>query len=230
MKSSEFIDTDLDTLDSNNGKSGSGNGAKNTAANSMTPNGRAEIDARVEQARQQMLDLRRQQEELEKERQELEDLRRREEEFERGKIEMLDELSRTIGVIEQEEFEHHKSSTSLANFREIYQDYVRQLNDIRETEWTSLDLKTQLNKAFAVVEASRAELNKGRAQLTCLGDGPMKLSMDNDNAPSRTMSSSLSAQEASFDFALEVKKGIARNLGLIILAVVALLYLLLHNK
>jgi hypothetical protein len=221
MKSPEFIDTDLDSLDSFSEKGASNNDARGNSNGAANPNGRAELDARVEQARQQMLDLRRQQDELEKERLELEDLRRREEEFEHGKAEVLDELLRTIASIEHEEFDLHKRAALLTNCREIFQDYNRQLNDIRESDWTSEDLKVQLNKAFMVLESSRAELNKGRAQLNYSGEGPIRQSADLENNSSFTKSPG----DGSFDFVLEVKRGIARNLPLIILGILALLIL-----
>lgn len=232
MKTQEFVDTDLVSptrsadRPASNG-SGSSSNNKNNLPNggSLPSQGRAEIDARVEQARQQMLELRRQQEELERIRQELEDLRRREEEFDRGKGEMLEELSRTIGSIEQEEFELNKRSTLLSNYREVYQDYIRQLDDIREGEWNKDELKAELSKAFSVVEAARAELNKGRAQLSSIGEGPIKLSQEPVFTPPV---GGAQTDPADFDFMFEVKRGFARQLPLLILGSLGLLLYLNH--
>lgn len=218
MKTQEFIDTDLIP----NAQTSSASAKHLVGSPSQS---RAEIDARVEQARQQMLELRRQQEELEHERQELEDLRRREEEFESGKAEMLEELSKTITLIEQEEFEINKRSGTLSSCREAYQDYVRQLQDIRENDWSGDELKSQLAKAIAVVEAARSELNKGRAQLSFLGEGPLKLAHDPVySAPPPAQPSHVSE---SFDFKLEFQRGLARNLALILsLSLILIIFLL----
>lgn len=214
MKTQDFVDTDLVS----SGRSSDTVGTNGTRG--MVSQGKAEIDARVEQARQQMLELRRQQEDLERERQELEELRRREEEFEEGKARILEELSRTVTTIEHEEFELNKRSTSLGNFREVYQDYVRQLQEIRENEWTSDELKSQLNKAFAVLDATRAELNKGRAQLECLGQGPVHLPTATEEKIEERV---VVTQSNDFDFGVEFKRGFARALPFIIFGALALI-------
>ncbi len=222
MKSQEFVDTDLIS------EKRSDVGTGDAKAPGITSQSRAEIDARVEQARQQMLELRRQQEELERERQELEELRHREEDFEKGKAEMLEELSRTVARIEQEEFEINKRSTALTNFRELYQDYVRQLQDIHESEWSGDELKGQLAKAASVVESAKAELNRGRAQLSFLGEGPVRLENDPMYAESAAVSSGEVA--AAFDFKLEFKKGLARFLPLMLFGILALIIILSRGK
>lgn len=223
MKTQEFVDTDLVS----SAPPTEGNGSNgNSKTQAQTSNSRAEIDARVEQARQQMLELRRQQEELERERQELEELRRREADFEAGKAEMVEELSRAVTSIEQEEFEIHKRSNQLGSFRQLFQDYVRQLQDIRENEWSRDELKGQLAKAVTVVEAARAEINKGRAQLDFLGGGVVQLPSDTTRAPAPI----LTAAPEAFDFAAEVKRGFARYLPLILIGVAALLIMLAKWK
>ncbi len=217
MKTQEFVDTDLITP----ARGSNGQDSPASKGNARGSQSRVEIDARVEQARQQMLELRRQQEELERQRQDLEELRRREEEFESGKKEILEELSRTIATIEQEEFEINKKATVLGSFRQTYSDFVRQMQDIRESEWTSDELKTQLAKAVSVVDSARAELNKGRAQLSFLGQqGPIPLASEPVSKEEKR------ELPAAFDFALEFKRGLARNLPLLILLLLALLVFL----
>ena len=223
MKTPEFVDTDLVSSErspTNPTLASLRNG------NPLAPSqGRAEIDAQVEAARQQMLELRRKQEELDRLRQELEELRRREDEFENGKAEMLDELSRSITAIEQEEFELNKRSTLLTNYREVYQDYIRQLDAIHESEWNKAELKSELARAFSVVEAARAELNKGRAQISSLGDGPLRAQSDSNFS----QASMQAPAPAEFDFMLEFKRGFARHLPLISAGFLALLIWLIRG-
>ncbi len=225
MKTQEFIDTDLvSSTPSSDERTASVGKASPQVSQSQ-----AETHARIEQARQQILELRRQQDELERLRQELEDLRRREDEFEHGKIEMLEELSRTITSIEQEEFELNKRAAMLVSFRELYQDYIRQLSDIHENEWSQDELKTHLTKAVSVVDAARAELNKGRAQLSFLGEGPIKLAAD--TATPSSLPSIIPSMETSFNFKLEFQKGLARSLPFIIaLVCILILWLVMGRK
>lgn len=225
IKSSEFIDSDLPTNADLSQEALLSTGR--TSANGIiNNNGKAELDARVELARQQMLELKRQQDQLERERLELEELRRREESFEQGKTEVINELSRMINLIEQEEFEVHKRASVLTHCRENFQDHHRLLCDIHETEWTSEELKSELNKACLVLDAARAELNKGRAQLSSLGDQAVDFSQN----PSHSNGFNPSADSSNFDFALEVKRGFARNLPLILLGIAALLFYYLKHS
>ncbi len=227
MRTQEFIDKDL--ISATPVEMSTGNSDSGRLPPSVGTNGCDEPAARIEQARQQMLELRRQLEELDRERQELEELRRREEEFENGKTEMLEELSRTITMIEQEEFELNKRSTLLSNFREVYQGYVHQLQDIRESEWAGGELKSQLAKAFSVVEAARAELNKGRAHLSFLGEGPLQLA---SGPPPATVvqSSAVATSGSAFSFESEFYRGLARSLPLILFGAVALILILYYAK
>lgn len=222
MKTKDFVDPDLVITDASAGDAGASARTPGTSSPS-----RAEIDARVEQARQQMLELRRQQDELEREQKELEDLRRREEEFERGKAEMLEELGRAVAAIEKEEFELNKQTSSLADFRELFQEHINKLQEIRENEWRGDEVKVHLAKAVSVVENSRAELNRGRAQLSFLGEGPVRLETDEvlRGAAAPAASSSIDA----LDFAAEFRRGFARSLPIIILGTIALIVWLTHK-
>lgn len=130
-----------------------------------------------------------------------------------------------VAQIEHDEFELNKRSTILSHFRETYQDYTRQLNDIRESDWTGDELKTQLSKAAAVVEAARAELNKGRAQLALEGDGPVRLPSD-----PTVSGAGGGVSGGDFDFRLEFQRGLARNLSLIVAGLIFLLFLLSRGK
>jgi len=225
MATQEFIDPDLATSE----HSGDGASTSVRRASSVASPSRVEIDARVEQARQQMLSLRRQQEELEHERQELEELRQREEEFEHGKQEILEELSRTITKIEQEEFETNKQATTLSGFREVFQQYFNQIQDIRENEWAADEIKAQLPKAMTLLDAARAEINKGRAQLSFLEGGPMAPA-ENPSSQPQSVVAFQSGDPGPFDFTLELKRGFARSLPLFAIGILLLLILLFHGK
>jgi predicted nuclease with TOPRIM domain len=214
IKAHEFIDTDLVPDEPSSSPRRSSNQAGRPVQQVPT---KAELQARVEQTRQQMQDLQRQQELLDKERRELEELRAREEEFEEGKREMLAELIRCIGMIEQEEFDLNKRTSLLSHFRESFQACLHQLNSIRETEWTSGELKTELSKAAMVLDGVRAELNKGRAQLT-LGEG--------QDLP---ISSSGADGNRDLQFGLEFRRGLARSLPLILFGLIVLLVWLLRS-
>src|SRR5271157_2861699 len=91
----EFIDGDLQ-------------GRKTTPGASPAPGARAptreEVDTKVAEAQQKLADLKRAQEELERERAALEETRRRQREFQTGRVEMIQNLTRGLGLLGEAEF------------------------------------------------------------------------------------------------------------------------------
>src|SRR5262245_28806148 len=65
---------------------------------------REEVDSKVAEAHQRLAELRRAQEELERERSALEETRRRQAEFATGRQEILENLTRGVGLLEEAEF------------------------------------------------------------------------------------------------------------------------------
>ena len=62
----------------------------------------------MQKAQEQLLQLSRQQEQIEKQKRELEELSRRQEELERGRAEMTDKLTRSLVVLEREAYDTQK--------------------------------------------------------------------------------------------------------------------------
>src|SRR5215468_9088284 len=65
---------------------------------------REEVDTRVADTQQKLAELKRAQEELERERSALEETRRRQMEFQTGRQEMVHNLTRGLGLLEEAEF------------------------------------------------------------------------------------------------------------------------------
>src|SRR4030088_949891 len=64
---------------------------------------REEVDSKVIEAQQKLAELKRAQEDLERERSALEETRRRQMEFQTGRKEMLQNLTRGVGLLEEAE-------------------------------------------------------------------------------------------------------------------------------
>ena len=75
---------------------------------------REEVDTKVAQAQQRLADLKRAQEDLERERASLEETRRRQKEFQTGREEMIQNLTRGVGLLEQAEFNSRRDAEQMA--------------------------------------------------------------------------------------------------------------------
>jgi hypothetical protein len=136
-----------------------------------TPPHKEEVDWKLEQAREQLLTLRRQQDELERQKADLEELRRKQEEYARGKIEMLDNLTRGIVTLEQEQIKSERLAELCGNTHEAFRDYLEQLKALNDEEWSSGTVRSELSKALGLIENSRLEYNRARTKLDCLNPG-----------------------------------------------------------
>ena len=73
-----------------------------------SPPHREEVDSKLEQAREHLLTLRRQQEDLEHQKNDLEELRRKQDEYSRGRAEMIDNLTRALVSLERQQIESQR--------------------------------------------------------------------------------------------------------------------------
>ena len=136
-----------------------------------TPPHKEEVDWKLEQAREQLLTLRRQQDELERQKTDLEELRRKQEEYARGKTEMIDSLTRGLVTIDQEQIKSQRLAELCANTHDAFRDYLEQLKAFNDEEWSSANVRAELSKALGIIENSRLEYNRARTKLDCLNPG-----------------------------------------------------------
>jgi DNA repair exonuclease SbcCD ATPase subunit len=117
---SDFIDSDYQSA-----SAPAPTAATQTAAPvvaSQKPPTREELESKVSQTQQRLLELKRAQEELERERAGLEEARRRRLELQTGREEIVQNLTRGVGLLEEAEFaarrEAEQMSKSLADLRD----------------------------------------------------------------------------------------------------------------
>src|SRR5262245_34765809 len=101
---SEFIDSDFQTQ-----KSPYSGSSTATSPLQRAPT-REEVDSKVAEAQQKLAELKRAQEELERERAALEETRRRQMEFQTGRQEMVHNLTRGLGLLEEAEFNSRRDA------------------------------------------------------------------------------------------------------------------------
>src|SRR5208337_3812375 len=109
----EFVDTDFQAH-----KSPYGTPAPSDPLRAPT---RDEVDRKVVEAQQKLAELKRAQDSLERERSALEELRRRQSEFQTGRQEMIHNLTRGVGLLEEAEFNTRREAEqmvkTIADFR-----------------------------------------------------------------------------------------------------------------
>src|SRR5215467_2793999 len=126
----EFIDGDFEQRPSTH----------SAAAGGAVPLSRAptreEVDSKVAETQQKLAELRRAQEELERERASLEETRRRQMEFQTGRQEVLQNLTRGVGLLQEAEFTARRDAEQMAKTLESFRDALAKVEATNEANWT----------------------------------------------------------------------------------------------
>ncbi len=159
----EFVDTDFQTRKSPYSTATAGSGT--TPFRAPT---REEVDSRVTEAQQKLAELKRAQEELERERSALEEVRRRQAEFQTGRGEMMQNLTRGLGLLEEAEFSARREAEQMAKSISDLRDALAKVQSIHEDSWTKDTFNIELTRALTTLENARLEWNSARLKYPVL--------------------------------------------------------------
>ena len=129
---------------------------------------RDEVDSKVAEAQQKLAELRREQEELERQRAGLEETRRRQMEFQTGRQEILQNLTRGVGLLEEAEFSARRDVEQMAKALADLRDASSKVGAIHEETWTKDNFSTELTRALTTLENARMEWNAARLKFPVL--------------------------------------------------------------
>lgn len=129
---------------------------------------REEVDSKVSEAHQKLAELKRAQEELERERAALEEVRRRQGEFQIGRGEMIQNLTRGLGLLEEAEFAARRDAEQMAKAIGDLRDGLAKVQAIHEEGWTKDNFNIELTRALTILENARMEWNGARLKFAVL--------------------------------------------------------------
>ncbi|HPY29837.1 MAG TPA: hypothetical protein PLT00_06435 [Verrucomicrobiota bacterium] len=129
---------------------------------------REEVDSRVAEAQQKLAELKRAQEALERERTSLEETRRRQIEFQTGRQEMIQHLTRGLGLLEEAEFATRQEAEQMAKSITEFREALIKLQAIQEEGWTQENFNVELTRALTTIENARMEWNSARIKFPVL--------------------------------------------------------------
>jgi hypothetical protein len=165
---SDFVDTEYQSAKLPRAVS---TGTGTIAASSsflQRPPTREELDAKVGETQQRLAELKRAQEELERQRAALEEARRRRIELQTGREEMLQHLTRGIGLLTEAEFAARRDAEQMAKTLSGLQQALGNIQAIHEETWTQDNWNSELTRALTAIESARMEWNGARLKWTLL--------------------------------------------------------------
>jgi hypothetical protein len=159
--STEFIDTDFLSQKSGYAAPSSGPGP----ARAPQPD---DVNRKVVEAQQKLVELKRAQEELERQRAGLEELRRRQNEFHTGRDEVVQNLTRGLGLLEEAEFAARRDAEQMVKTVESFREALAKVQSIHEEAWTKENFQVELTRALTTIENARMEWNSARLKIAAL--------------------------------------------------------------
>jgi len=133
---------------------------------------REDTDRKVVDAQQKLVELKRAQEELERERAGLEELRRRQTEFITGRQEVIQQLTRGVGLLEEAEFAARRDAEQMVKALADFRAALAKVQAIHDETWTKENFQMELTRALTAVENARMEWNSARLKIPVLANEP----------------------------------------------------------
>ncbi len=176
---------------------------------------REEVERKVADAQQKLAELKRAQEELERERATLEEVRRRQNEFQNGRQEIIQNLTRGIGLLEESEFAARRDAEQMARTITDFRTALAKVQAIREDAWSKESFSVELTRGLTAVENARMEWNAARLKLPLLAG-------ENKPAPAANPAAVTPASLGALPFGQLCKMGLAFTLPLVGVGLLAL--------
>jgi hypothetical protein len=206
----EFIDTDFQAHKSPFA-------TPTSASDPLRAPTRDEVDRKVVEAQQKLAELKRAQEDLERERSALEELRRRQLEFQNGRQEMVHNLTRGLGLLEEAEFNSRRDAEQMVKTIADFRDALNKIQAVHDESWTKENFQIELTRALTTIENARMEWNSARLKLPTLAGESAQKKSETEPTPQPVVS-----PFANLSFGELCKIGLAMTWPLLIVALGAL--------
>lgn len=146
---------------------------------------RDEVDSKVGDLQSKLSELRRAQSDLERERAALEDTRRRQSEFTTGREEVLHNLTRGLGLLEEAEFAARRDAEQMARTVAEMREALNKVQAINDQAWTKDNFQIELTRANTVIESARMEWNAARLKWPVLSPENLALAAEKESSQAR---------------------------------------------
>jgi hypothetical protein len=142
------------------------------------------VELKVKEAQEQLLQLRHQSEELERQKLHLEQLRIRQDRFVTGKRDLTDKLSRSVTMLERELYDAQKLVEELSITKDSFNRHLETLRSLQPEKWQRSNVDEELDRALSAVEDAGSEYAKGTRRVAAARPAEMQsIEIEDGRAP-----------------------------------------------
>ncbi|MBC8324604.1 MAG: hypothetical protein H8E27_03125 [Verrucomicrobia subdivision 3 bacterium] len=129
---------------------------------------REDLDNQVSTLQTQLASLNHARDKLEREKATVEESRRRFSEFQTGREEMLHELTRSLGLLEEAQLDAQRDAEQMARSMDDLRDALTKVDALVDVDTHDENWKVLLTRNLTTIENARMELNSARLKWTLL--------------------------------------------------------------
>ena len=133
---------------------------------------REELDNQVSSLQTKLAELNRARDKLEREKATVEESRRRFAEFQTGREEMMHELTRSLGLLEEAQLDAQREAEQMARTMDDLRDALAKVDVLEEVDTHDQQWKVHLTRNLTTIENARMELNSARLKWPLLSGDP----------------------------------------------------------
>ncbi len=182
--------------------------------------GTEDYDRKLREAKEELERIQQQQEELERKKQELEELTSRKRTFVSQQVEFTEKLTSALTLIDRELFEMRNETEDLEQCRTVFAAHLDKLQKFTPENWTRDNLSEKLERATLVIDLAADEYEQAAAHFEGGRSGAIF-------GRSAKRGRSASRNRNSGEFMSQFRNGLAFNLPILALGILALLVYLL---
>lgn len=127
-----------------------------------------DLNLKVQQAEEVLLDLERRREQIERQKRQLEEIRRKQYEFEEGQRQTVEKIKRGLILLTQQEYELKRECEEVGLIRDSFSNHLRLLEAIRPQLWDPAHLEDELTGALATIDQARGSYSQAQVRLEAL--------------------------------------------------------------
>ncbi len=176
-----------------------------------------DFEGKLVAAQHKLEQLQHQQEQIEQQKAELEELTKRKEDFLDGQVNMTERLSSCLTSIDRSLYEMRQDMEDLEQTRKCFAEHQQKIDSINPESWTREQLQQELTKSISILDHAEDEYDEAIAYFA---NGSHSNIFGNGKKVSKI--SAKSTAETS-EFMTMFKQGMAFNLPVVLLGIVALI-------
>ncbi len=153
----------------------------NTEQTVLLADDQEELDNQATSLQTKLAELNRAREKLEKEKATVEESRRRFSEFETGREEMLHEITRSVGLLEEAQMDSQREAEQMTRTLNDLRDALLKIETLGDVDTQNDQWKVLLTRNLTTIENARMELNSARLKWVILNgeqENPLSSSMN----------------------------------------------------